>query len=428
MLYSQACRYLEELQFFTIKLGLEATGALLLHLGSPQNCYPAIHLAGTNGKGSAGAMLSSLLSTNGYKTGFYSSPHLGSIRERFQINGTLISQKEFADTAAIIINILQKRKITYFEFTTALAFLWFKNQQVDIAVIEAGLGGRLDATNVMFPLVSVITNIALDHQQYLGSTIEQITYEKAGIIKPHTPVVSGVEQQPAKNIIKKACAEKACPLYTLKDDFIIEQTSDTYRYLSTTTGYELDRLTIPLAGRHQKKNAALALAALEMVGQSGFTFTKQSLRKGLATVQWPGRMERLYTTANGQKYHYLLDGAHNEAGVACLLDTLKQDLAEKRIILLWGQMADKKTGVYFTELLQLAALIILTQAETERSASPRDMLESLPEPLPAKTICRDEVESALRSAEKHADTSSLICIAGSLYLVGKARELLTKRR
>ena len=424
MHYSEACTYLNELQFFKIKLGLEAVSTLLAKIGSPHTSFPAIHLAGTNGKGSVGATLLSLLRYNGYKVGFYSSPHLSSVRERFSINKKSIDRQTFAELATTIRDTLGSQPITYFEFTTALAFLWFQQQKVDIAIIETGLGGRLDATNVITPLVSVITTIDLDHQEYLGNTLTQIAGEKAGIIKDTVPVVSGVQDHTAQEVIKTTCLQKQNTLYTLGTDFTCQPITPTTFTYTGITGTQLQGLHCALQGKHQQANSCLALATAEVLQQKGFHLAEEKVAQAMQKTKWPGRMESVASGKGQNIRHFILDGAHNEAGIQALNHTLQDTFNAKRIVLVWGNMADKNLGPAWLALLDKAAVIVLTQAETTRSATAEQLEEHVPTHYRSRVYCSDDVDNALEYAATHTTPEDLILIAGSLYLVGKARELL----
>ncbi|WP_028584444.1 bifunctional folylpolyglutamate synthase/dihydrofolate synthase [Desulfogranum mediterraneum] len=431
--YQQALATLDALQMFTIKLGLESIRELLAELDAPQEQFPTIHLAGTNGKGSVGANLVAMLSEAGYRVGFYSSPHLSSVRERFRINRQFISREEFAACAERLTTTLASRTTTYFEFTTALAFCWFQERGVDIAVVETGLGGRLDATNVLSPLVSVLTNIALDHQQHLGDTLAEIAREKAGIVKPGTPVVSGVLEPEAREVILERCHRLRSPLFTLGEEFSALGEPDLFHY-SGLNETRIEQLHSPLPGQHQLANSCLALATMELLGTRGFPVKGDQLRAGLARVSWPGRMELLNCSQadsppwphskKQENKKILIDGAHNEAGITALLRTLEQDFAEQPIILVWGSMADKELGPAWRRLLTRARAIILTQAEPRRSARPEQLAAQVPDREQGKLLLAPQVQQALEQAARLAKDDELICIAGSLYLVGAARELL----
>ncbi|WP_051308969.1 bifunctional folylpolyglutamate synthase/dihydrofolate synthase [Desulfogranum japonicum] len=427
MEYDIALEYLNNLQMFTIKLGLEAETTVLAKLGSPQNAFPSIHIAGTNGKGSVGATLMTLLAASGYRVGFYSSPHLNDIRERFQINGEYISRQEFASLIQQTRHTLGEQTLTYFECTTAVAFLWFAQKEVDIAVIETGLGGRLDATNVIAPLISVITNVHLDHQQHLGNTITEIAREKAGIIKHGIPLVTGNLLGEADAVIESRCQEKQSKRIRYQQDFFAQQKDDTLIHYQGFSGNFDFSFSPALCGKHQIPNTAVALATLEELQSKGFSLSPSTLLASLPLVRWPGRMELINAVSRGSHYiPVLIDGAHNEAGIEALYEEL-QTRQYQRLIVIWGSMRDKKTDTALKKLLQHASIIVYTQAEPVRSAKPDDLKEQTPPSLQNKVYCSTDVNQALDHAFKLWEAGDLICIAGSLYLVGKMRSLLLNK-
>ena len=279
-----------------------------------------------------GAALHSMLTAAGYTTGFYTSPHLSSVRERFQISGTYISKEDFARLIRRIESVLDGRQITYFECTTALALLWFAEQKVDFAVLEVGMGGRLDATNVITPLVSVITNVSMDHEQHLGDTLAKIAAEKAGIIKPGVPVVSGAADDDSGAVIRTTCAERQAPLFLFDRDFSGSGADNFWNYQGLD-GLKLNGLPMPLRGGHQISNCSLALAAAQLLQRQGWTISEAQLRSGLAQTCWPGRLEYFRNAAGLQ---FLLDGAHNPAGAAVLAQALRSNFPRRRLLLSGG--------------------------------------------------------------------------------------------
>jgi len=432
--YQQAWSFLDNLQFFKIKLGLDAMATFLARVGNPQQDLPCIHIAGTNGKGSVAATLLSILTNAGYRVGLYTSPHLSSVRERFRINNSFISKKDFAKLSSTITKVLGNDQITYFEFTTTLALLWFCEQKVDLALMEVGMGGRLDATNVVQPLVSIITNVSMDHEQYLGETLAEVAAEKAGIIKPGIPVVAGLDDVPKKLIMKK-CSDLHSPLYLLGRDFSAQRIKKAQQISWNYSGIHQRYKGLPLAmkGGYQVNNAALALAALEMPALRRYTISEEHIRAGLAGTRWPGRLEefwiigeQVYEKSPGsqKERHFLLDGAHNPAGVDALRQALEKEFHYKRLILIWGAMADKDIASTLATIAPLADHVIFTRPESERSALPEDLLACLPTQAKAQTETRTTVEQALQRARELATADDLICIAGSLYLVGGARQIL----
>ncbi len=425
--YQQAWTFLDNLQFFKIKLGLDAMDTFLGRVDNPQQNLPCVHIGGTNGKGSVGATLLSILTEAGHKVGLYTSPHLSSVRERFRIGNSFIPEQDFARLATKIAEVLGQDQITYFEFTTTLALLWFAEQKVDLALMEVGMGGRLDATNVIDPLVSVITNVSMDHEQYLGNTLAEVAGEKAGIIKPGIPVVSGAADDVSRQIIIDRCKELGSPLYLLDKDFSGERTENHWIY----TGLDhRSQASLPLAmkGSYQVGNASIALATLELLQKHNVHVTDQQIRAGLSSTRWPGRLEefRLNSDASDKANirHFLLDGAHNPAGVRALQLALEQEFSYSRLILVWGAMSDKDITTTLETIAPMADHILFTRPESERSAMPEDLMNCLPETMIDRAESVASVEKALQIAAERATGDDLICIAGSLYLVGRARQIL----
>jgi dihydrofolate synthase/folylpolyglutamate synthase len=434
--YRDAWTFLDRLQFFKIKLGLDSMNAFMASLHNPHQQFPCIHIGGTNGKGSVGATLVSILSTAGYKVGFYTSPHLSSVQERFRIGGTFISRDEFAAQADRIIGILNGRRITYFEFTTAMALLWFADRKVDLAILEVGLGGRLDATNIVTPLVSVITNVSMDHEQYLGNTIAAVAAEKAGIIKPGVPVVTGTTDKEALKTIVDAAKKQGSPLYVSGRDFSGATVKGnrslwSYKGIQSTTD---EALPLNMKGQYQVDNASLALAALEVINER-FPVTAPQIHQGLAGTFWPGRLEEFWWQEFKQVYsqpppdtssacHFLLDGAHNPDGATALKKSLEQDFVYERLILVWASMADKDVLSTLMQIAPMADTIIFTRPDQERSATPAMLMNMLPDSLRQRTVCIDQVDSALDHAMAEYTAGAMICVAGSLYLVGRVRQIL----
>ncbi|MBI3013855.1 MAG: bifunctional folylpolyglutamate synthase/dihydrofolate synthase, partial [Candidatus Tectomicrobia bacterium] len=309
MSYPEILEYIYSLQKFGIKLGLQNMRCFLDLLGHPERDFPSIHIAGTKGKGSTAAMVASILSAHGYRVGLYTSPHLQSFTERFSINGRAISQERVCGIARELQALLDRelhdkpgggdtlflQSITYFEFVTAMAFRYFSTEKVDVAVVEVGLGGRLDATNVVDPLLSVITNIDYEHTQYLGETLEAIAREKGGIIKKGRPVVSGVVQSGPAQVIEEISRVREAPLDLLDRDFgavsVLETPFVQYLDYRETGRGPLVNLRLPLLGVHQQWNAALALRVCSILPALGFSLTESGLRDGLASTRWPGRLQ-----------------------------------------------------------------------------------------------------------------------------------------
>jgi len=439
MNYQEAWTFLNDLQFFKIKLGLDSMNAFLQSVGHPQENLSFVHVAGTNGKGSVSVNLLTILARAGYRVGLYTSPHLSSVRERFRINDSYISEEEFAELATRIRDILNGRQITYFEFTTALAMLWFADQKVDLAIMEVGLGGRLDATNVIEPLVSVITNVSMDHEAYLGNTLKEVAGEKAGIIKPGVPVVSGVAGDDSLDVVARTCRERVAPLYLLGRDFHMQTGDDSVKNYHGIGGeWVISGLTGGLAGGYQADNLAVAFATLDVLTGKGFPVDDEVIRTALPEVRWPGRLEHFCLSEPelfevkcpadvqdiGTFRQYLLDGAHNPAGVKCLVEYLKQRKGFRRLVVIWASMADKDFAGPLRTVASLCHRIIFTRPEEERSAWTGQLVGALPPDLQDRATGVGSVAGALAAAREMTTGEDLICVAGSLYLVGAARNIL----
>ena len=421
---AESLDWLDQRQMFAIKLGLETTRNLLDELGNPHRRFNIVHVAGTNGKGSVGATMLAILSATGIRTGFYSSPHLSHVRERFRINETYIPTEDLAALINRLVALLGDRPLpTYFECTTLLALLWFAEQGAETVILETGMGGRLDATNVVTPRVAVITDISRDHEQYLGSTLEDIAAEKAGIIKPGVPTVFSGRAAEALPVIRAHCHDRQSQLFLFGRDFSARMNDTGNLEYSDLSGTVHPDLPIALGGQHQIVNTALALAAVELLAQA-HSVPHSAIRQGLAEVRWPGRMEMVSVPHQGVILRLLLDGAHNEAGVTALAHTLGNLTAHRRLFLLWGNMADKQLGQGFLDLMSLADTVLLTRTESTRFAAPESLFALLPPRLRAKARCMDDAALALETAQQLATPDDLICVAGSLYLVGRIRQLL----
>ncbi|PIE72900.1 MAG: bifunctional folylpolyglutamate synthase/dihydrofolate synthase [Deltaproteobacteria bacterium] len=435
MNYDEALDYLDSLQMHKIKLGLDAMQSLLALVGRPERELKTIHVAGTNGKGSVCAAMANVLASTRYRVGVYTSPHLSSVRERFKIGDTYISKETFARLASSIRDILGVRQITYFEFTTTLALLWFAESAVDLVLLETGMGGRLDATNVVTPLVAVITSISEDHQAYLGDSLSAIAYEKAGIVKPGVPVVSAAVERQAAKVIEKRCLELKAPLYRLGRDFEIVTVSDqswVWKGGEAFSAREIGPLSEKSISLVQRENDALSIAALLLLEGQGISVEDRQIEKGLSRLVWPGRMELLqkdYTGgaadlkghSNVKQLRYLLDGAHNIAGVENLVKTLQRCFPSRRLIGLWGAMEDKDIRPIIDLIAPVFARLVLTRVDSQRSASPEYLASFVPDAFQEKISCYSSFEDALQEAQRAADAQDLIVVGGSLYLVGAVR-------
>lgn len=414
--YSNALDYLYNLEKFGIVFGLENITWILDLIGNPEHSFHTVHVGGTNGKGSVACMISAILMDAGYRVGRYTSPHLVSFTERIAINDEPITENDVVDLTAYIREKTEgedrNRFFTFFDFTTALAFEYFSREKTDISVVEVGLGGRLDSSNVIHPLVSVITNVAFDHMDYLGETIEEIATEKAGIIKDRVPVVTGADGI-ALRIIEETAREHKSPVYLMGRDFMCRKVKEQ-RCSYSGPGKELPDLFVNLKGDHQLTNAALALCATEVLSSEKFTMDDASMCRALATLRWPGRLEVVK-----ERPLVVLDAAHNPHGVHSLAGFMDMNFTGRRKIVIFGVMKDKEYEKMLKELRPRADVLILTRPETERALSP-DRLKAA---LPHSVVTRD-VRSALDTAKKMAGDNDVIVVTGSFYTVGEARTLV----
>jgi dihydrofolate synthase/folylpolyglutamate synthase len=408
--------FLKSLEKSGIKLGLSAVSGLMKRLGNPQNKYKSVLIAGTNGKGSTAAMLSSILSRAGLRVGLYTSPHLSDFRERIRINDKLITKNELSSLIKEVRDSL-KEPVTYFEFTTALAFMHFFQKKVDIAVLEVGMGGRLDATNLVNPEVSIITNISLEHSEYLGSNLRQIAREKAGIIKRNGICITGAAQPSALGIIEETCVQKNSGLLVLGKDFRVRTAGDgSFNYYGLCRSFK--RLKTPLLGRHQVKNAALSLAAVESLGTKGIEISVEQVHRGLRETRWEGRLEVLR-----EQPLVIADGAHNPAGIAALMKAIAENFRYRKLIIILGVLKDKDYGTMFRKISQVADRIILTRPASDRGLDPeRFGVDS------KNVITTSSPHDALQRAFSMAGSRDLICATGSLYLIADIRKFVNKSK
>jgi dihydrofolate synthase/folylpolyglutamate synthase len=403
------------LQRFGIKLGLATIRNILSGLGDPHKGYNCIHVAGTNGKGSVASFLASILHQSGYKTGLYTSPHLVRFNERIQVNCRPISDENVVASYHAVERVHRgKREPTFFEFSTAMAFYEFGRQKVDWAVIETGMGGRLDATNIIKPKLSIITNISLEHQEYLGATLTRIAAEKAGIIKNRTPLITAIRQKNALSVITQLARKKSAPLFRLGKDFRARRRrSGGFSYYGMDTVWH--HLQTGLIGNHQVDNAALALAAAELLNRSDAGISPDSIRKGLLEAHWPGRLEVVSSDP-----YLLLDGAHNLMAARKLAGFLSTMLAGRPITLVIGILDDKPYKEMLKSLLPVCRRAILTRAKINRALDPDRLYAVAKDLTPQVTVIAD-VEQALKHALETVRPNDAICVAGSLYVVGEAK-------
>jgi dihydrofolate synthase/folylpolyglutamate synthase len=409
---------LYRLRRFGIKFGLSTITRLLRGLGNPHERFSSIHVAGTNGKGSIAAFLSSVLTCAGYKVGLYTSPHLVRFNERIQINGQAISDEDVARVLeAVQFVYTQGDPPTFFECATAMALHHFAQAGVDWAVVETGMGGRYDATNIVQPEACVISNIGLEHQEYLGNTLAKIAREKGGIIKKGIGVVTGIRQQNALEVIENVAKDKGAPLYRLGKEIRIRRNKgDTFTYLSGHRRWP--RIKIGMIGEHQMTNAALALGAIDLLTEKKLSVSGQAIYSGLAETSWPGRLEVV-----SKKPLILLDGAHNPSAVRALRKFLEDYVHVKRLVMVVGILADKAWKPMLRELTNVTDTMILTRPKYERAADPHE-LAAFARTLSQDTIVVPHLPDAVSIALDKAGKDDGVCITGSLYTVGDAKAYL----
>lgn len=435
MTYQEAIQYLESLinyerlddYDYKKSFKLERMRNFAHLLGDPQEGINSIHIAGTKGKGSTAAIIHSILKSAGFKVGLYTSPHLESFRERIRINDCLISEEEISGLSERVRNVLDKidDAPSFFEAYTAMAYLYFKENKVDFAVYETGLGGRLDATNIITPLVSAITPISYEHTQKLGGTLKEIAGEKGGIIKDRAPCVSAPQEREAEKVIENICKEKRAKLILIGKDILFEELNadeegERFNVLGLFGEYPI--LETPLLGAHQVVNAATAVGILEALRLYGVTVSSEAVRDGIRGVRWAGRLEVV-----SRNPLIVLDGAQNRASANALAKAIKKIFEYKRLVLVLGVSKDKDIAGILKELLPLSDSIILTKSKVaERALEPSKIKELITSGLEAGLS--SSVEEALDLARSKADRGDLILITGSLFIVGEARALICGKK
>ena len=425
--YTKALDYIYDLTKYGIKLGLKNINYLLYLLGEPHKKLKIIHIAGTNGKGSTCSLISSIFQSDGYKVGLYTSPHLVDFTERIEINHNPIDRKKVSDLLERIKPSIEKvantpsyGHPTFFEVITSMAFLYFFEEQVDFLVLEVGLGGRLDATNVCEPLISVITHIDYDHMDKLGNSLEEIAREKGGIIKPEGIVISSNQYEEAYNEIKKIADKKNSLIYSVGREIIYKIVkSDIKGVIFDLKGiyHEYKNLHTPLLGRHQADNSAAAITAIEALKIRGVNITEKAIRVGLEKVKWTGRLEIIQNNPT-----LVLDGAHNPSGIKVVRDALKEIFSYHRLILVLAIFADKDYKKMIQILVPNADLIIATKAKTPRATPPRIIAKEAAQYIDQnKIIVTENIPQAINCALSNSKEDDLICITGSLSTVGEAK-------
>ncbi len=419
MTYASSVAYLYGLQKHGIKLGLERMTALVARLGRPEAKYQALHVGGTNGKGSTAAMAAAMLEAEGYRVGLYTSPHLVEFRERIRVNGEMISESDVARITEQVMRLCDAHlSPTFFECTTAMALQYFAESRVDIAVLEVGLGGRFDATNVVTPLASAIITIGLDHQEYLGTTLRSVAFEKAGIIKPDVPVIVGRVCADAYQTIDQVARECAAPLSLLGREFEAIGSADLFAYSGLNQRYK--GLRCALEGVHQVDNAACAIALLEAAGSGGLRLTEGAVRDGLRRVHWEGRIEIV-----DRQPMTILDGAHNPAAAGVLAEYLRsyrRSHPARRVILVLAMMRDKDHSGFVDQLTNVVDEVVLTQVDLPRSATVEQLQAAIGDRW-LRVHVRAGLSDAMAQARQLAGINDVICVTGSLMLIGDMKGL-----
>jgi len=430
MTYNQAISYLNSFVDYEKKpvlrkltFSLSRIGVLIELFNNPQHQYPGIHIAGTKGKGSVSAILSGILREAGFKTGLYTSPHISSIRERIKINGRNISKDDFIRLCSRIKDILSKSGLgiqpSFFEIYTLIAFEYFKRKKVDIAVFETGMGGRLDATNVIKPIVTAITSIGSDHTKELGFSLERIAGEKAGIIKKDVPCILARQKDEVKKVVKDKCRKMNCEVFVIGKDLSYKSLVYSDRKeMFTVKGLlgKYGNLTLPLLGEHQLENCSVSIGIAEILIKKGYKISKRAIQKGVARVKWPGRCEIIK-----RRPYLILDSAHNSSSARALKKTIKRNFDYKNVILILGILRDKDIKGICNELTSLAGKIILTKINSPRTQTP----EYIKKFIKRKNVTiTQNIREAYKISKDLAGTDDIILVTGSIYLIGEFKRFM----
>jgi len=426
--YEEALSWIHSIARFGMNQGLERINKLMNEMGDPHKKLKFLHIGGTNGKGSTAAFAASILEAAGYRVGLYTSPYLEQFTNRMSINGIDIQRDRLVELTARIKPLVEKiasdpayGQPTEFEVVTAIAFTYFAEELPDIVVLEVGLGGRLDATNVINPSVTAITTISLEHTQVLGDTVEEIALEKAGIIKEGSTVATQATGG-ALGVFKDVCSRKNVPLYRLGREYNVEKqfgdlNGQTFHYKGISRSFL--NLKISLLGDYQINNAALALASMELLEKQGFVFPEEAVRTGLANTKWPGRLEILHRSPL-----VVIDGAHNTEAFQNLCNALQNTFSYGRLILVIGILADKAIDNILGQILPLADILVITTPNSPRAADPNALKTMAGKMMSGPVFVEENIPEAVNLAISMARSQDLVLIAGSLYLISDARLFL----
>jgi len=417
----------ERLRYNVTTFSLERMEKLLSFLGDPHNKIPTVHIAGTKGKGSTATMLAKMLEANDYKVGLYTSPHVLHLHERIAVNSHMISESEMRDLLnrvyAPVERMSKTDPPTFFEILTALAFMYFVDKAVDIAVIETGLGGRLDSTNVIKPQVIGITSLSIDHQQQLGETLASIATEKAGIFKQGVPVVTVQQEPAAMNVLRSRATALKAPLSVTGSDIDFSHRFETSRehgphtrICLTTPTSKFEHLRVPLHGKHQAINCGLALAMLDKLKTIGYKIDNEKASEGLQKVSLPGRMEMISSDPR-----IMIDAAHNAASIQALIHAIGQNIPYDSMIVIFGCNNDKDIRGMLQELQYGADKVIFTRSNSPKATPPEELAEMYTEICGKMCQSAPSLGPALLLAKSAISKEDLICITGSFYLIGQAK-------
>jgi dihydrofolate synthase/folylpolyglutamate synthase len=423
MNYQQALDYIHSLERFGSKPGLERIRALSSRLGNPQDKLTFVHIAGTNGKGSTAAFIASVAASAGYRTGLYTSPYIVRFNERIKLDGADISDGELAEYVTRVKEVIEEmvgggmEHPTEFEVITALAFLYYYEKGCDVVVLEVGLGGRFDATNIISTAaVSVVTKIEMDHMAILGNTLAKIAYEKAGIIKDHGNVVTYPQEKSALETIEAVCEERKAMLYYANPEELTDV--ELKKGLLGFTHPRMGRIETPIVGVHQVYNAAVALKAIEVLNQTGFSIQPEQVRQGFKNTSWPGRFELLKTNPD-----FYIDGGHNPDGIRSFVNTFNKIYPGRKAIIIFGVMKDKEYETMVAELSGIASRFIAVTPDTPRALSAENLANVMAKYC-HHVETSDTIREAVEKSMKLASTDDIIASLGSLYYIGQVRTLL----